>query len=81
VDAYPSLLHHNLLKPSLPKTDLKAECCNQFKGGASRDPRAMDISGTPCSYYKDRIVNDKSILTSECTDFFEKMGLSVGECK
>jgi len=63
-----------------PTPDLKEECCNECKGGASMDPRGMDISGQPCSYYKDRVVNGKNILTSECADYFEKTGLKIGEC-
>jgi len=63
------------------KTDLKTECCNQCRVGASNDVRGMDISGQPCSYYKDRIVNGKNILTSECADYFEKTGLNIGECR
>ncbi len=63
-----------------PRPDLKAECCNQCKDGASGDPRGMDISGQPCNYYKDRIVNGRNILTPECAAYFEETGLRVMEC-
>ncbi len=67
--------------PTPNKADLKTECCEECREGASSDPRAMDISGQPCSYYKYRIVSGKTVLTPECKDYFEKTELRVGECK
>ena len=62
------------------KANLKTECCSQCRGGASKDVRGMDITGEPCSHYKDSDLYKKNILTAECAAYFEETKLRVGDC-
>lgn len=65
-----------------PASDLRAKCCGQCGGAASRDPSGMDISGKTCTSYPAEW-NTGPGVDDECRAWFvaQPQPLTVGDCR
>ena len=61
--------------------DPMKNCCNQCIEAAGKDPTGADISMKFCRAYAEVIVNEKPLLSPDCSTFFEKVELRVDDCR
>ncbi len=70
------------VQPTAPAVDLRARCCAQCTGAASRDPTGADISGKSCTAYPAEW-NGGVGVDDECRGWFvaQPATLTVGDCR